>query len=167
LKIDARHLEERFTEAEVWDVIKALPPDKAHGLDGFTARFLQAAWDIIRPDIMMDFDAFWWLDVRNLHNVNEALMTLLPKNPDAAEIKDYNPISLIHSIGKLISNILANRLAPRLNEVVHQSQSVFIKGLYIQDNFKFVQASAKLLHVRRKPSLMIKLDIARAFDSIA
>jgi hypothetical protein len=125
------------------------------------------ARDIIRPDIMMNFDAFWWLDMRNLHNVNEALMTLLPKNPDAAEIKDYSPISLIHSIGKLISKILANRLAPRLNEVVHQSQSAFIKGRYIQDNFKFVQASAKLLHVRRKPSLMIKLDIARAFDSVA
>jgi hypothetical protein len=43
LKIDARHLEERFTEAKVWDVIKALPPDKAPGSDGFTPRFLQAA----------------------------------------------------------------------------------------------------------------------------
>jgi hypothetical protein len=51
--------------------------------------------------------------------------------------------------------------------VVHQSQSVFIKDRYIQDNFKLVQASAKLLHVRRKPSLMINLDIARAFDSVA
>jgi hypothetical protein len=30
-----------FTEEEVWGVIKALPPDKAPGLDGFTGRFLQ------------------------------------------------------------------------------------------------------------------------------
>jgi hypothetical protein len=49
---------------------------------------------------MMAFDAFWWLDMRILHNVNEAL------------IKDYHPISLIHSIGKLILKVLANRLAP-------------------------------------------------------
>jgi hypothetical protein len=159
LKIDARHLEERFTEAKVWDVIKALPPDKAPGSDGFTARFLQAAWDIIRPDIMMAFEAFWRLDMHNLHNVNEALITLLPKNPDAAEIMDYRPISLIHSIGKLILKVLVNRLAPRLNEVVHQSQSIFIKDRHIQDNFKLVQASAKLLHVWRKPSLMIQCKI--------
>jgi hypothetical protein len=36
-KIDARHLEEHFTKAEVWDVIKALPPDKAPDPNGFTA----------------------------------------------------------------------------------------------------------------------------------
>jgi hypothetical protein len=63
---------------------------------------------------MMAFEAFWRLDMRNLHNVNEALMTLLPKNPDAAEIMDYRPISLIHSIGKLILKVLVNRLAPRM-----------------------------------------------------
>jgi hypothetical protein len=105
--------------------------------------------------------------MRNLHDVNEALMTLLPKSLDVVEIKDYHPISLIHCIGKLISKVLANRLAPKLSEVVNQSQSVFIKGRYIQDNFKFVQATSKLLHVRKQPSLLIKIDIAKAFDSVA
>jgi hypothetical protein len=33
-------LSERFTEQEVLSVIRSLPPDKAPGLDGFTARFL-------------------------------------------------------------------------------------------------------------------------------
>jgi hypothetical protein len=119
-------------------VIKYLPLDKAPGPDGFTARFLQAAWHVIRPDIMRAFDVFWRLDMHNLHNVNEALMTLLPKSLDAVKIKDRRPIFLIHIIGKLILKVLANRLAPWLNEVVHQSQSPFIKGRYIQDNFKFL-----------------------------
>jgi hypothetical protein len=60
--------------------------------------------------------------MRNLHDVNEALMTLLPKSPDTAEIKDYRPISLIHCIWKLISKVLANRLAPKLSEVVNQAK---------------------------------------------
>jgi hypothetical protein len=34
--LDLSHLEERFTEVEVWNVINALPPDKAIGPDGFT-----------------------------------------------------------------------------------------------------------------------------------
>jgi hypothetical protein len=44
---------------------------------------------------------------------------------------------------------------------------VFLKGHYIQDNFRFVQALAKLLHAWRIPYLPFKADISRAFDSVA
>jgi hypothetical protein len=44
---------------------------------------------------------------------------------------------------------------------------VFIKGRVIQDNFRYVQSAAKLLHVRKKLSLLLKIDITQAFDSIA
>jgi hypothetical protein len=30
-----------------------------------------------------------------------------------------------------------------------------------------VQSSAKLLHVRRKPAFLLKVDLARAFDSVS
>jgi hypothetical protein len=46
-------------------------------------------------------------------------------------LKDFRPISLIHIIGKLFSKVLTNILAPKLDTLVHQSQSVFIKGRYI------------------------------------
>jgi hypothetical protein len=46
--------------------------------------FLQVAWQVIRPDIMQAFDAFWHNDTHNLHSVNEAFLTLLPKSTDAA-----------------------------------------------------------------------------------
>jgi hypothetical protein len=119
------------------------------------------------PDIKAAFDALWCHDVHNIHNVNGALLTLLLKTTEAAAIKDYLPISLIHLIGKLLSKVLANRLAPHLNELVHRSQSVITKGRLLHDNFRFVQASAKLLHACRVPSLLLKVDIARAFDSVA
>jgi hypothetical protein len=165
--LDLRHLCDRFTEAEVWNAIKALPPNKAPRPDGFSTRFLQAAWPIVRPDLMKALDAFWQHDMRNLHDVNGALMVLLPKSSDATNLKQFRPISLIHSVGKLISKLLANMLAPRLSELVHPSQSAFIKQRFIQDSYKYVQSVAKLLHVRRHPSLLLKVDIARAFDSMA
>jgi hypothetical protein len=42
-----------------------------------------------------------------------------------------------------------------------------MKGRFIQENFKYVQASARLLYLRKRPSLLLKIDIARAFDFIA
>jgi hypothetical protein len=107
------------------------------------------------------------MDTRNLHDLNGALMVLLPKSSGAASIKDYRLIALIHLIGKLITKILANWLAPQLNGLSHCCQSAFIKGHCIQDNFRFVQASARLLHARKLPCLLLKIDIARSFDSVA
>jgi hypothetical protein len=64
-------------------------------------------------------DAFWYMDARNFQEVKGALTVPLPKTPDAAVIKDYKPISLIHVIGKLFSKVLANHLATHLGEMVH------------------------------------------------
>jgi hypothetical protein len=157
----------RFTEDEIWKIIRALPVDKALGLDGFMARLLQWCWDIIRPEIMRPFDALWWLDTRDLHSVNEPLMVLLPKALEAKAIKDYRPISLIHVMGKLVTKVLASRLSSRMGELIRPCQSAFISGRIIQDNFWTIQASAKPLHVRRRPCLLMKMDIARAFDSVS
>jgi hypothetical protein len=41
-----------------WPDSHSLPPDKAPGPDGFTARFLQVMWDIIKLNFMSAFDAF-------------------------------------------------------------------------------------------------------------
>jgi hypothetical protein len=109
--LDPAGMGARFTEAEVWATIKGLPPDKSPGPNGFTTRFLQVSWELIRPDIMAALDAFWRLDTRDLHATNDAFLVLLLKSLEAVTIRDYRLISLIHLIGKIISKILANRLA--------------------------------------------------------
>jgi hypothetical protein len=91
---------------------------------------------------MCAFDALWHLDTRVLHLVNGALLILLPKNNEAIVVCDYRPISLIHVLRKLSSKVI-KRLSLRINDLVHPTQSAFINGRYIQNNFKLVQASAK------------------------
>jgi hypothetical protein len=77
--------------------------DKAPGPDGFTGRFLQVAWPVIRTDLMSTFDAFWCLDMRSFHMVNDDILALIPKNPGVVALKDYCPIFLIHLVRKLFS----------------------------------------------------------------
>jgi hypothetical protein len=69
-------------------------------------------------------------------------------------------------MGKLFSKILANRLAPHLNSLIQHGQSVFIKGRCVHDNFRFVRSSARMLHARKLPSLLLKVDIALTFDLV-
>jgi hypothetical protein len=70
---------------------------------------------------MAALNAFWCWDLRDLHATNKALMTFLPKSVEAASIADYRPISLIHIVGKIISKLLANQLALRMNSLAHES----------------------------------------------
>jgi hypothetical protein len=116
---------------------------------------------------MWALDAFWRHDMHSLHEVNGGLMVLLPKTAEATNLKQFRSISLIHSMGKLISKLLVNRLAPRLPELVHPSKSTFIKKSFIHDNFKYVQSTTNLLHARKQPALLLNVDIARSFDSVA
>jgi hypothetical protein len=146
-------------------VIRALPTDKASGPDSFSVRFFQSAWPVIRADVRSLTRC--GTSTRNFHDQNEALLVLLPKSADASSVKDCQPIALIHTIGMLVSKVLASQLAPHLGELIHANQSAFIKERFIQDNFKLVQWTAKWLHARKKPFLLLKVDIAQVFDSVA
>jgi hypothetical protein len=109
--LQLHELEVLFTEDEVWNVIKELPNEKSPGPDGFTGMFYKVAWGIIKVDIMHAINAFWSQDFRSLYHLNDAYMILLKKKEHAEEIRDYRPISLMHSFGKLLTKCMANRLA--------------------------------------------------------
>lgn len=82
-------------------------------------------------------------------------------------LRDYRPISLMHSFSKLFAKCLARRLAPRLQQIVAPNQSAFIKDRSIHDNFRAVQLACRWLHSRRFPEVLLEIDIAKAFDSVA
>ena len=54
---------------------------------------------------------------RKLELLNSAFITLILKKTEALEAKDYRPISLVHSFAKLVTKLLADRLAPHLNSM--------------------------------------------------
>jgi hypothetical protein len=164
---DLSELEVAFTEEEVWDVIKHLPSGKAPGPDGFTAEFLQRCWGVVKADFMAAFDKLFTMCGRGLQGLNQALLVLLPKRPDAMALGDYRPISLIHIFAKLVAKTLATRLAPRMESLVDRNQCAFIRKRCIHDNFMLVQQTARFLHRGKEPRVMLKLDIARAFDSVS
>jgi len=111
--------------------------------------------------------AIWRKDFRNLWKLNSAYITLIPKKAEADQVKDFRPISLVHSFAKLVTKLLANRLAGRLDEMVSPNQSAFIKHRFIQDNYMMVQQTVRFLHSQKQPRILLKLDITKAFDSVS
>lgn len=148
-------------------MVKDLPTDRAPSPDGFTGLFYKVAWGVIKHDVISAFNALWSLDSRSFHLLNDALMILLHKNQAPTPLKDYRPISLMHSFSKLFAKCLARRLAPRLLEIVAPNQSAFIKQRSIHDNFRAVQLACRWLHYKKVAAVLLKIDIAKAFDLVA
>jgi len=99
--------------------------------------------------------------------LNSAYISLIPKRAEADQVKDFRPISLVHSFAKLVTKILANRLAGHLDAMVSPNQSAFVKRRFIQDNFMLVQQIVRFSHSQKQPSILLKLDITKAFDSVS
>jgi hypothetical protein len=156
-----------FSEEEVWGTVKSMPSDKAPGPDGFTGRFYKACWATIKADVMAAISCVWARKFRNMGLLNSAYITLLPKVEGAAQVKDFRPISLVHSFAKLVTKMMANRLARHLNVMVSPNQTTFIKKRFILDNFMLVQHTARFLHRQRQAHILFKLDISKAFDSVS
>jgi len=54
-----------------------------------------------------------------------------------------------------------------MNDLVKTNQSAFIRGRVLHDNFKAAQLTAKLVHKKKLPSALLKIDISKAFDSVS
>ena len=101
-----------------------------------------------------------------LHVINRATVTLLPKKPGAVDIRDFRPVSMNHGAIKIFDKILAMRLADDLPHLIRNHQSAFVRGRTLHDNFMLVQGTARRLHALRAPTVLLKLDISKAFDTV-
>jgi hypothetical protein len=86
---DLQSLDGLFTEEEVWVMIKEMPSDRAPGWDGFNVSFYQAAWPVIKGDVMAGLLKLVVGNGRGFARLNRALVTLIPKRQDALEVGDY------------------------------------------------------------------------------
>jgi hypothetical protein len=159
-------LDKDISEEEIHGTIKEITSEKAPGSDGYIDGFFKVCWDIVKLDIVNDINENFALGGGCWNLLNSADVVLIEKKEGATAIGDYRPISIMHSMVKLLAKILANRLAPHLDRLVSHSLSAFIKGRSIHDNFQYIKGGTNHFHHVKTPMLLLKLDITNAFDSV-
>lgn len=101
--------------------------------------------------------------------VNDTVITLISKKAGAIRIDDFRPISLCNVVSKIIPKVLANRLKFVLPELISESQSAFMKGHMISDNFLLAHELAHYIKSRRHQKsefLSLKTDISKAYGRV-
>jgi hypothetical protein len=122
-----------FTESEIREAIFSCYAEGAPGPNGFPFLFYQKFWELIKNDLVNLFEDFH-RGVLDLHRLNCALITLVPKVGEATNIKQFRPISLLNCSFKFFSKILTLRLTSIVQRIVAPNQSAFIKGRYILES---------------------------------
>ena len=121
-----------FIEEEVLAALKDMNGDKALGPDGFTTAFWKSCWDIVRGEVMGMFRDFFATG-KFVCSINSTFLVLIPKKRGAEDLMDFRPISLVGSLYKLLSKVLANRLKKVISKVISPAQNAFVEGRQILD----------------------------------
>ena len=59
-------------------------------------------------------------------SLNASFLILIPKKCNAINIKEFCPISLVGSVYKLLSKVLANSLRVVLDNLISETQNFFV-----------------------------------------
>lgn len=151
---------------EIWESICSLSADSAPGLDGFTGHFFRGCWNIIQLDMVEMIRGFFMGDYLQQRVTTTSIM-LLPKIKKPTTMGDYRPISLCTFSSKVVSKILASRLANFLPRVIDEQQFGFVKGRSIHESIALAQEMAADLDRRSEGgNIILKYDISKAYDRL-
>lgn len=113
-------MERSFTEDEIWEVIKNSEGNKAPGPDGFNYNFFKHFWQLIKGDICNLFEEFH-KSGKLVRGLNKEFISLIPKTFVPQEVYDFESISLIGSVYKLVAKVLAARLQVIMPRIISAS----------------------------------------------
>ena len=112
---------------EIIVALREAEGDKAPSPDGFTMAFFQKCWCVIERDVLAFFADFHRQCIFE-KPLNATFLCLIRKKINAVNIKDYRPISLVGSLYKLLSKVLAHKLRCVLDELIFPTLRTLLLG---------------------------------------
>jgi len=140
--------------------------DKSPGPDGLNLKFIKEFWETIKADVFRFMDEFF------VHGTlpkgcNASFFALIPKVSNPQNLNEYRSISLISSIYKIVSKVLAWRLKEVLPTLIDERQSAFIESRQLLHSTLIANEVIHEAKSRNRPCLIFKADFEKAYDSVS
>lgn len=163
---ESAQLDSEISVEEIQRAITSLKSNKAPGPDGLPGELYKKFNEILCPYLHRMF-----IQANNdgvlPPTLTEAVITVIyKKDKDPEEVGSYRPISLLNQDGKLFSKVLANRVNPLLNKLVHPDQTGFIPNRH---SFHNLRRLFNIIYATDRPQeelAVLALDAEKAFDQV-
>lgn len=164
---EQKDLERPVTNLEILQTINRMGGLKAPGPDGFQAVFYQTQWDIIGGDLS-SFIKGAFESPETIAELNDTLISLIPKMEVVSCMKHFRPISLCNVSYKIVTKIIAQRLRTLMPQLIGPCQSSFVPNRQSGDNVIIAQEIFQSMRVRKgkKGWMAIKIDLEKAYDRL-
>lgn len=159
-------LTQDFKIEELNECLKTFKAGKSPGEDGIPFEFYLTFWDILAPDLLDVFMEFERLG-RLPDSFTSGIVTLLHKNKDKMDLKNWRPITLLNLDCKLYSKLLAARMSLFLEELIHPDQACAVPGRKITDSLLLIRDTICLARDRNFRLVVLNLDFEKAFDRVS
>lgn len=160
-------LEGKITIHEAGVVLKKMKNNKTPGSDGFSAEFFKFFWKDFQYLVVESLN--YGFDIGELSiTQKQGIITCLPKgNKPRHFLKNWRPISLLNTVYKIGSAVIANRFKKVLDKLIDSDQTGFISGRYIGENIRLIYDIMQYTEEQDIPGLLLLIDFEKAFDSIS
>lgn len=140
---------------------------KAPGPDGYHPLFFKSRWNTVGHSLH-NFVLDCFSQPSKILDVNQTLLTLIPKCDDPSKVSQFRPVALCNFVYKVITKIIAQRLRLILPYVVSENQSSFTPGRSIIDNILWLQETIHFLRYLKgkKGYMILKLDLEKVYDRL-
>ena len=158
--------EQEIHITEIAKAIYQLPRSKTPGCDGIPIDFYKMFFRQISP---MYMDLVRAISVTQKMNESASLgvLNLIPKaKKDMQYLKFLRPITLLNSDGKILEKVMANRMGPAMDAIIHTNQKGFLPGRRISANIREIFDLIKYAKEKELEALILSLDFLKCFDMI-
>ncbi|KAG1652157.1 hypothetical protein FOA52_010257 [Chlamydomonas sp. UWO 241] len=158
--------------ASVKRAAKKTQPGKAPGPDGLPAELWSSFQPELAPVLASLYTAIGTTG-QSPSGYLDGVIRCLPKPGDAADPANYRPITLLNTDYRLMSKVLAARLAPLLARSIPPEQTAFLPGRLIGDNLAMLQLLPDWLrlcgerHGLPAAATLACLDFRKAYDTVS
>jgi hypothetical protein len=138
---------------------------KSPGFDGISNDVFQAKWDFVKDDILEVF-SHMYMEERIVTSQKHGIIICLQTHRNPVTTDDYRPLTLLNSDYNILARILANRIRPWLNDILHRSEHCGVGDNNILTALSELRDTIGQAECSNKPNCLLFLDFKGAFDKI-